>query len=221
MTVRNIVILLGPPGAGKGTQARAVMDQLDLPQIATGDMLRDAVARQTRLGIEAKKIMDAGELVGDDIVSGIVVERTAAPDCARGFILDGYPRNLEQANMFQSKIGDDDHLTVIEIAVETDLLVRRITSRTTCAQCNAVYNTEVRAPQTEGVCDRCGGELVHRSDDREEVILERLRTYRAQTEPLVVFYKNKNVYSQVNGMREIGQVTKDILSFINGVAGIA
>ncbi len=221
MTVRNIVILLGPPGAGKGTQARAMMDDLNLPQIATGDMLRDAVARQTRLGIEAKKIMDAGDLVGDDIVSGIVVERTAATDCARGFILDGYPRNLEQANMFQNTLGDDDHVTVIEISVETDFLVSRITSRTTCGQCSAVYNSQVRAPRVEGVCDRCGGELIHRSDDREEVILERLHTYRAQTEPLVDFYKNKNVYRQVDGMSEIDQVTKDILSVINGVAGIA
>ena len=123
--------------------------------------------------------------------------------------------------MFQSKLGNDDHLTVIEIAVETDLLVSRIISRTTCARCNAVYNTEVRAPQTEGVCDRCEGELVHRSDDREDVILGRLRTYRAQTEPLVDFYKNKDVYCRVSGMDEIGQVTKDILSVINGVAGIA
>ena len=221
MTVRHIVILLGPPGAGKGTQSRVMMDKLELPQIATGDMLRDAVTQKTRLGMEAKKVLDEGNLVGDDIVTGIVLERTAAPDCARGFILDGYPRNLVQAELFQAELGAEDHLTVIELAVETDFLVKRITSRITCSQCNAVYNSEARAPRVEGVCDRCGGDLIHRSDDHEEVVRERLRTYIAQTEPLAEFYRSKGVYSKVDGMSNIGRVTEDIMLVIKGVAGIA
>lgn len=221
MTVRTIVVLLGPPGAGKGTQARAVMEQLKLPQIATGHMLRDAVARETRLGREAKKLLDEGNLVGDDTVTAIVLERSVAPDCVRGFILDGYPRNLVQAEMFQVSLGADDHLRVIELAIDTDVLVDRITSRMTCSKCGAVYNNHVRAPLVEGRCDQCGGELIHRSDDREEVVRERLRTYREQTAPLVEFYKKKNVYSRVDGMNEIGRVTEDIMSVVKGVPGVA
>lgn len=221
MTVRNIVILLGPPGAGKGTQARVMMDKLDLPQIATGDMLRDAVTEKTRLGMEAKKVLDAGNLVGDDIVAAIVLDRTSAPDCARGFILDGYPRNLAQAKLFQAELRAEDHLTVIGLAVEKDSLVKRITSRITCRQCSAVYNSEVRAPRVEGVCDRCGGDLIHRSDDHEEVVWERLRTFSAQAELLAEFYRSKGVYSKVDGMSDIGRVTEDIMLVIRGVAGTA
>jgi len=221
LTVRNIVILLGPPGAGKGTQARVMMDKLDLPQIATGDMLRDAVTEKTRLGMEAKKVLDAGNLVGDDIVAAIVLDRTSAPDCARGFILDGYPRNLAQAKLFQAELRAEDHLTVIGLAVEKDSLVKRITSRITCRQCSAVYNSEVRAPRVEGVCDRCGGDLIHRSDDHEEVVWERLRTFSAQAELLAEFYRSKGVYSKVDGMSDIGRVTEDIMLVIRGVAGTA
>jgi adenylate kinase len=221
LTVRNIVILLGPPGAGKGTQARVMMDKLDLPQIATGDMLRDAVTEKTRLGMEAKKVLDAGNLVGDDIVAAIVLDRTSAPDCARGFILDGYPRNLAQAKLFQAELRAEDHLTVIGLAVETDFLVKRITSRITCRQCSAVYNSEARAPRVGGVCDRCGGDLIHRSDDHEEVVWERLRTFSAQAELLAEFYRSKGVYSKVDGMSDIGRVTEDIMLVIRGVAGTA
>ncbi len=178
-------MLLGPPGAGKGTQAKAIMKQLELPQISTGDMLREAAQRKTPLGLEAKKIMEAGDLVSDDIVNGIVVERIAARDCAGGFILDGYPRNVNQAEMFQKVLGANERLSVIELAVDTDLLVERLTARLTCSECGAIYNTQSKAPRDQGICDLCGGGLVQRSDDTEEVIRDRMRTYTAQTEPLV------------------------------------
>ncbi len=211
---RNVVILLGPPGAGKGTQAKAVTEQLGLPQISTGDMLRDAVARKTEFGIEAKKVMEAGDLVSDQLVNGIVVERIAAPDCAGGFILDGYPRNVSQAEMFGAELGSGDDLLVIELAVDTDFLVRRLTARRTCEQCGAIYNLDSRPPRQDGVCDVCGGNLVQRADDTEEVIRDRMKTYRTETEPLVDYYRERGVYRQIDGMGPIDRVSRDLVSII-------
>ena len=216
--MRHIVILLGPPGAGKGTQAQAVMHELDIPQIATGDMLRDAVAKGTELGLLAKKIMDAGELLSDDDVNLVVIERIAAPDCTRGFILDGYPRTVRQAEMFQRQLLEDDILSVVELVVDADLLVQRITARLTCENCKAIYNISTKTPVKDSVCDDCGGRLIHRSDDTEAVVRERLNNYKAQTEPLVTFYKSRNVYQQVNGMDPVDKVTEGLISTINGVA---
>lgn len=216
--MRNVVILLGPPGAGKGTQARALMDAAVIPQVATGDMLREAVAQKTPLGLQAQKIMDAGELVSDDIVNGVVVERIAAPDCEKGFILDGYPRTVRQAEMFDSELGAEDRLLVIELVVDPEYLVDRLTARLTCSQCGAIYNTATHAPQTEGVCDLDGGDLTQRADDTEEVIRERFREYRDKTEPLVDFYRAKQVYHQVDGMGPIDQITNDLVSVVKGSA---
>ncbi len=211
---RNIVILLGPPGAGKGTQAKAVTEQLGLPQISTGDMLRDAVRRKTPLGIEAKNVLEAGDLVSDELVNGIVVERIAAPDCAGGFILDGYPRNVRQAEMFGARLESSDNLLVIELTVDTELLVRRLTKRRTCGQCGAIYNVDSRPPGQEGVCDLCGGSLVQRPDDTDNVIRERMRTYRAETEPLVDYYRERGIYHQLDGMGPIDQVSTGLVSII-------
>jgi len=214
---RNLVILLGPPGAGKGTQARAMMEALELPQIATGDMLRNAVNRGTPLGLEAKRIIDQGDLVGDEIVNGIVAERITSPDCSRGFILDGYPRTLNQAEAFEAEIREADRLLMIEIQVDVDFLVERLTSRLTCSQCKAVYNSKSNPPREEGVCDRCGGELVHRSDDTEAVIRDRMKVYSAETEPLIEYYRAKGVYDRVDGMRAVEEVTNDLVAMIRGV----
>jgi len=214
---RKIVILLGNPGAGKGTQSRAIMRQLGIPQISTGDMLRDAVARQTSFGKEAKERMDAGELVSDDIVNGIVAERILEDDCAKGFILDGYPRTVQQAETFSSELKPEDQLYVIEIRAEAANLMNRLVGRLMCSGCGDIYNVYSRAPKNEQVCDRCGHQLVHRSDDREDLIQERFKTYDGETYPLVRFYQDKGVYRQVDGMRPIGEVTKDILGIIGGV----
>jgi adenylate kinase len=176
---RKILILMGHPGAGKGTQAREIMHRLNIPQISTGDMLRDAIARKTSYGKEAKAKMDAGELVSDEIVNGIVRERIQQDDCKNGFILDGYPRTVAQADTLRQMKDKDDHLVV---------------GRLMCSGCGEIYNEYSRAPKTEGVCDFCGKELFRRSDDREHLIRERFRTYKEETQPLVEFYKNKGVY---------------------------
>jgi adenylate kinase len=212
---RNIVILLGHPGAGKGTQARAIMHRLDIPQISTGDMLREAIAKKTSFGREAKAKMDAGELVSDEIVNGIVAERISRDDCDRGFILDGYPRTVQQADTFCKLMGEGDRLAVIEIAANSDGLTNRLTGRWICPGCGEIYNTYSRAPKKEGVCDVCGWSLFHRSDDREDLVRERFRTYKEETHPLVQYYQQLGAYHRVDGMRPIEQVTNDILSILD------
>lgn len=212
---RKIVILLGHPGAGKGTQARAIMYTLDIPQISTGDMLRDAVARRTSYGREAKAKMDAGELVSDAIVNGIVAERIARDDCRNGFILDGYPRTVQQAETLRKAMTNGDRLFVIEIAAKSDGLTNRLTGRWICPGCGEIYNTYSRAPKREGVCDVCGWSLFHRSDDREDLVRERFRTFNEETFPLLQYYKDLGVYHQVDGMKPIDEVTKEILGIID------
>jgi len=214
---RKIVILLGHPGVGKGTQARAVVGQLGIPQISTGDMLREAIANKTQYGREAKEKMDAGELVSDAIVNGIVAERIQREDCKNGFILDGYPRNVSQAETFKVQVNDADRLSVIELSAVPERLrsEKRLIGRLMCPGCGEIYNTFSKAPKRDQICDICGSQLVHRSDDREDLILERFRTYREETYPLIQFYENLGVYHQVNGMRPIQDVTEEILSIID------
>jgi adenylate kinase len=214
---RKIVVLLGHPGVGKGTQARAVEAQLKIPQISTGDMLREAIANNTRHGREAKEKMDAGELVNDSIVNGIVAERIQRDDCKNGFILDGYPRNVPQAETFKTHVLSGDRLSVIELSAVPERLrsEKRLVGRLMCPGCGEIYNTYSKAPRHDQVCDVCGSNLVHRSDDREDLILERFRTYRQETYPLIQFYENLGVYHQVNGMRPIQDVTEEILSIID------
>jgi adenylate kinase len=218
MMPRTIVILLGHPGAGKGTQARAIMHRLDIPQISTGDMLREAVARKTSFGREAKAKMDAGELVSDSIVNGIVSERILRDDCKNGFVLDGYPRTVQQAATFNRSIRNGDRLFVIEIGANSDGLTSRLTGRWICPGCGEIYNTYSRAPKVEGICDVCGWTLFHRSDDREDLVRERFRTYREETYPLIEYYQQLGVYHRVDGMRPIEEVTKEILAIVDGVA---
>ncbi len=212
---RKIVILLGHPGAGKGTQARSIMHELDIPQISTGDMLREAIAKKTSFGKEAKARMDAGELVSDDVVNGIVSERISRGDCKKGFILDGYPRTVQQADTFAKQIKNGDQLFVIEIGANSGGLTNRLTGRWICPGCGEIYNTFTRAPKKEGVCDVCGWTLFHRSDDCEDLVKERFRTYKEETYPLVQYYRSSGVYHQVDGMRPIDEVTKEILSILS------
>ena len=214
---RKIVILLGHPGVGKGTQARAIVQQLGIPQISTGDMLREAIANKTAYGCEAKEKMDAGELVSDSIVNGIVADRIQRDDCRNGFILDGYPRNVSQAETFRKLVNNGDRVSVIELSADSAQLrsEKRLLGRLMCPGCGEIYNAYSKAPRKNQVCDLCGTSLIHRSDDREDLILERFRTYREETYPLVQFYKTEGVYHQVNGMRPIHDVTEEILSIID------
>ena len=213
------LILLGPPGAGKGTQAQRLIDRHQIPQLSTGDMLRAAVAAQTEVGVKAKAIMDAGNLVPDEVVNAIVAERIAADDCTNGFILDGYPRTLKQADVLEELLEKrGQHLDrVIELKVDDDVLVRRVSGRFSCASCGAVYHDEDRRPKTEGVCDTCGStEFKRRPDDNADTMRSRLRAYYKETSPLVGYYHCKGTLRSLDGMAPIDEVTESIEQILKG-----
>lgn len=204
---RNVVILLGGPGAGKGTQAGAITTWFRIPHISSGQLLRSEVASGTELGLRAKAVIDAGALVGDDIVNELIAWRISQEDCASGFILDGYPRDIDQAVTFKRTLLKDDRLIVIDIEVDLEKVISRLTGRRTCKSCNEIYHTVTSPPRLAGVCDHCGSVLVQRSDDREDVIRERFETYRALTKPLTDLYQHWAVYRRVDGMQPRDGVT--------------
>jgi len=210
------LIFLGPPGAGKGTQAREVSRHFSIPQISTGDMLREAARNQTPLGLAAKAKMEAGELVPDEIVCGIVEERISQPDCRRGFILDGFPRTLAQAEfvdrMLRAK-GKGEPL-VIDIKVDEDLLLKRLTGRRICPLCGEIYNVYFNPPKVDGLCDKDGGKLWQRPDDEEDAIRQRLVEYEMQTRPLIDYYREKGLLKEVDGNREPESITKELIDFL-------
>ena len=213
------IILLGPPGAGKGTQAKILEDRHGMKQLSTGDMLRAAASQQTELGKRAKAVMDKGQLVSDDIVVGIIAERLGQGDVARGFILDGFPRNTTQAEaldrLLQSKHMKLDK--VIEIRVRDEELIRRIARRYSCAKCGASYHDTLAPTRETGVCDACGStEFVRRPDDNENTVRDRLRVYNSQTAPLVDYYSRKGVLRAVDGMAGIDEVARQIERSLHG-----
>jgi adenylate kinase len=210
------LILLGPPGAGKGTQAKMLTERFDIPQISTGDILRAAVKDRTPMGVKAKSFMDAGGLVPDDVVIGIVRERLQNQDCAAGFILDGFPRTVAQADALKETLHSlgKDLDAVISLEVDTEALVERLTGRRTCRECGQGYHIKFDPPREAGRCDACGGELFQRDDDSEETIRKRLEVYHAQTSPLVAYYRNEDLLLPVDGMQEIGTVQEKILSHL-------
>jgi adenylate kinase len=186
------IVLLGAPGSGKGTQAKKLMADHGYPQVSTGDLLRDAVARGTEYGRKAKAAMDGGQLVSDEIVLGILRERLAQPDAEKGFILDGYPRNLAQAEALEKVLAELGQPLDAAVLMDLDhgILLKRLTGRRSCNGCGRVYNIHFLPPPADGRCESCGGELVQRSDDKEETIGRRLEVYRAETEPLVAYYRD-------------------------------
>jgi len=210
------LILLGAPGAGKGTQARAIASALGIPQISTGDILREAVAQRTPLGVAAQAKMEAGELVPDEVVCGIVGERINQPDCARGFVLDGFPRTLGQARCVDGLLeakGWGKPL-VLNLAVADELLVKRLTGRRSCATCGEIYNIYFRAPQRDGVCDRDGGKLIQRADDNEVTVRQRLLAYENQTRPLIDHYREQGALQEVDGNMDPGAVSAALLDLL-------
>ena len=207
------LILLGPPGAGKGTQAKRIEDGRGLVQLSTGDMLRAAVASGSEVGNQAKVIMERGELVSDDIMIAMIKDRIQQPDCANGFILDGFPRTTAQAEALDVMLADLglalDH--VVEMKVDDTALVERITGRYSCAKCGAGYHDDFQKPAKEGICDSCGSsEFSRRKDDNAETVTSRLVSYHTQTAPLLPYYDGKGVLAGVDGMAEIDEVTRQI-----------
>jgi len=208
------LILLGPPGAGKGTQAKMLTDRFGIPQISTGDILRSAVKEGTPMGVKAKAFMDAGGLVPDEVVVGIVRERLQKSDCADGFILDGFPRTVAQADALKEtllQLGKSLD-AVISLEVDVEALVERLTGRRTCKACGRGYHVKFDPPKVAGTCDLCGGVLIQRDDDKEETIRKRLEVYHQQTAPLVAYYRTDSLLTSVDGMREIDTVQQQILS---------
>lgn len=207
------LILLGPPGAGKGTQAQRIVEKHGIPQLSTGDMLRAAVQAGTEVGKRAKAVMDAGKLVSDEIVIAIVSERIDAPDCANGFILDGFPRTLVQADATEAMLSGKslDLSAVIEIRVDDEILADRIAGRYTCANCGAGYHDENLKPKVEGICDKCGStHFKRRPDDNRDTVRTRLQAYYKETSPLIGYYHAKGKLHSVDGMGEINAVTGEI-----------
>lgn len=213
------IILLGPPGAGKGTQASRLVEARGMVQLSTGDMLRAAVAAGTDIGLKAKAVMAAGELVSDEIVDGILSARLDQPDIASGFILDGYPRTAVQARSLDRLLAEKslklDH--VIELEVDEDALVDRITGRFTCARCNTPYHDRYKQPKTAGLCDVCGStEFKRRADDNEEAVRTRMAEYRAKTAPILPHYEAQNIVRRVDGMAAVEAVSGAVAAILDG-----
>lgn len=210
------IILLGPPGAGKGTQAQLMVSRYHIPQISTGDILREAVRKESALGKKAKSFMEKGQLVPDDVVIGIVEERLNDSDCHSGFILDGFPRTIPQAEALQGilqKMGKTlDH--VLNIEVDFEELVRRLTGRRTCKLCGAMYHIIFSPPKEKDICDRCGGPLYQREDDQEETIRMRLKEYERQTAPLIQYYQTKGLLRSIDGIGTQSQIFDRIVQII-------
>jgi len=210
------LIFLGAPGAGKGTQAREVSKAFSIPHISTGDILREAVKKQTPLGLAAIAKMEAGALVSDEVVCGIVEERIAETDCRKGFILDGFPRTLGQAKFVDEmlrKKGRGNPL-VINLRVDEEILLKRLTGRRTCSVCGEIYNVYFNPPKKEGVCDKDGGKLLQRADDNEATIRQRLAAYGNETAPLIDYYRSRNLLHDVDGNREPEVIARELVEFL-------
>ena len=206
------LILLGAPGAGKGTQAELLVHKLSIPAISTGNMLREAIAEGTALGMEAKSYMDKGNLVPDELILGIVADRVAQPDCAGGFILDGVPRTLAQAEALEAKGVKIDY--VVSIEVNDSEIESRMTGRRVCSHCGASYHVVANPPKVDGICDECGGELIVRKDDAPETVRNRLKVYHSTTEVLKDFYAKLGKLVKVNGSQPIEKENEEILAAI-------
>lgn len=210
------VVLVGPPGSGKGTQGGLLERELSVPHISSGELLRESAAAGTPEGRQAKEFMDRGQLVPDELVIELIKSRVARPDCRRGFVLDGFPRNPAQADKLQEVLRDNGVDHVIALEVPTQVIVGRLSGRRTCRQCGTLFHTAFNPPKVEGRCDACGGELFIRDDDQEATVRERLAVYHRQTEPMMGYYDARGLLRRVNGEANTRQVTDRILAVVRG-----
>lgn len=211
---QHVMILLGPPGSGKGTQAKRITQELDIPHISTGDILRENIKSKTELGQKAQEFMNAGKLVPDVLVQDMLFERVSRDDCSSGYLLDGFPRTIPQAESLDDFLGKNTHLVAINLVVSDEMIVKRISGRLSCTVCGHVHNRYQSPPEEEGICDKCGGELVQRADDRPEVVQERLAVYKEQTAPLIQYYEKKGVLHTIDGQQEAFKISDSILNLI-------
>lgn len=212
------LIIMGPPGAGKGTQSERIVEELNIPHISTGDMFREAMTQGTPLGKMAQQYINEGKLVPDDVTIALVKERLSRDDCAKGYLLDGFPRTLNQANALDELLKEINRPIdlALNISVDNDALIGRISGRRVCSKCGNSYHVEFKKPNQEGLCDSCGGFLIQRKDDTPESLKVRLDAYVNQTKPLIEYYQNKGVLRSIDGLQDINKVFKDILLVLEG-----
>jgi adenylate kinase len=203
------IVLLGPPGSGKGTQGDLIEQKYGFPKISTGDLLREAVQKKTPLGKQVEAVMDRGDLVSDELVLDLLMERLAEKDCQKGYVLDGFPRNIGQARMLDGMKTTHTEV-VLDIRLSEEKLKQRLSSRRVCPRCGAIYNLDVKVPDLSGTCDACRAGLVQREDDKPEVVKERLRVYEKETKPMVEYYQKKENYHMIDGDSDIESVFQDI-----------
>ena len=211
------IIMLGAPGAGKGTQAKMIAEKFNIPHISTGDIFRANIKNGTELGKKAKEFMDKGQLVPDELTVEILLDRVAADDCKNGYVLDGFPRTIPQADVLDkelTKLGDKVDFA-INVDVPDENIVRRMSGRRACLKCGATYHIEHIPPKQEGICDKCGSELVQRDDDKPETVQNRLSVYHEQTQPLIDYYNKKNILKTVDGTKDMQEVFSDIVNILN------
>jgi adenylate kinase len=215
--MQKIIVMMGAPGAGKGTQARRLAERLGYPQISTGDILREMAAAETPLGREIRARQAAGRLVSDDVLAEVILTRTSRPDCASGYILDGFPRTLNQARMLERLSGQQGKdVILLRVVVSEDSLMKRLTGRRTCSQCGEIYNVYLRPPQHEGFCDLDGAPLEQRSDDNAESVTTRLRAYEESTAPLIDFYRSSGRLFEINGELPVDEVFRSVMNVVKG-----
>jgi len=212
-----VVILLGPPGAGKGTQAKMLQRTLDVPHISTGDLLRSNIKEGTSLGFKAKGFMDSGKLVPDDLILDMLFSRVAEKDCTSGYILDGFPRTLDQAKAYHARLNENTKTIALNLELQDQVIIKRLSSRIVCSKCSAPFHLQYSPPKKEGICDHCHSPLIQRNDDKEDVIKKRLTVYHAQTAPLITYYSKNQRLKDVSCNQSIEQVLDEILEYLKSI----
>jgi len=213
-----VLILLGPPGAGKGTQAKMLQTTLDVPHISTGNLLRSNIKDGTSLGDKAKGFMDAGKLVPDDLILDMLFSRVAEKDCSNGYILDGFPRTLDQAKAYHARLNEDTKTVALNLELQDGVIIQRLSSRMVCSGCSASFHLQHSPPKREGICDHCNSHLIQRNDDQEEVIKKRLTVYHTQTAPLITYYSKNQSFKGVSCTQSIEKVLDEILEYLKSLS---